>query len=278
MGLSVRERSACHTAPLFLRLALGAVFLWAGFGKIMATALFSPEEAAILANYGVVSPGGALPEFPVEPASWPITAQEEVIRDRTPPPALDEDDPADMAANAASPAGPIGAFGPGDFPTGAEAERLHQITVTLHQGMYPGHNPDGTRRMPLWFDPDATTDFDPWPTYFAWAVAVSEIAAGGFLVLGLLTRLGGLMVFGIMLGAMWLTQIGPALQSGDTALAFLPNYDPFSIEPGEWQALLFQLLCGMSGLAIFLAGSGALALDRLVFGNPFGIDRAAKKP
>ncbi len=258
----MRERLACNTAPIFLRLALGLIFLWAGFGKVMVTQHFEPEDAAILGNYHIVTPGSSAP---VEPVAW--RPQDGVV-DRTPPPALDEDDPADIRYNQQhDPNGPVGEFGAGDFPNGTNALALHNVTLLLHRGIYPGTAEDGTARMPLWFDADATKPFDPWPVYMAWAVAVTEIISGGFLILGLLTRVGGAGILGVMLGAMWLTQIGPAIQSGETLIGFLPKHELFAY---AWKDLFFQLLCAAGGLALFCTGSGSLALDRLVFGDPFG--------
>jgi hypothetical protein len=45
-----------NVAPIFLRLALGLTFLWAGWNKVFNQIEVQGEPAAILANLGVISP------------------------------------------------------------------------------------------------------------------------------------------------------------------------------------------------------------------------------
>jgi len=170
--------------------------------------------------------------------------------------------------------------GPGytadQFPEPVEARSLHAITLLLDRAMHPGVDAQsGEPTIALWFDVDATKDYDPWPTYFAWAVAGTELIAGGFLLLGLLTRLSALGIAGTMAGALWLTTIGPAMQSGQTTLGFLPNHELLNLM--AWQTPLWQFSLLMTSLAMFCMGSGALSIDRLLFGNPFFYRAAPKK-
>ncbi len=96
----------------------------------------------------------------------------------------------------------------------------------------------------------------------AFAVAITEILAGLFLLAGLLSRLSSLGVIAIMLGAIWLSQIGPAMQSGNTYLGFLPDYARFS---HQWKDLFFQLSMLAMAAAVLLTGPGFLSVDAVLF-------------
>src|SRR5262249_35727643 len=63
-----------------------------------------------------------------------------------------------------------------------------------------------------------------WPKMFAIAVFLSELGGGLLVLIGLFTRLGAFLTVGVMIGAMWLTQFGPAIQSGNTRLGFFPAH------------------------------------------------------
>ncbi|MFI4897215.1 MAG: DoxX family protein, partial [Phycisphaerales bacterium JB059] len=102
----------------------------------------------------------------------------------------------------------------------------------------------------------------PWTKILAWAVALTELFAGFFLLIGLITRLSALSLVGVMLGAIWLATLTPAIQSTDPFLGFLPN-EPFL--SFFWKDPFWQLLCLMASLAVFFSGPGALALDRAIF-------------
>ena len=77
-----------------------------------------------------------------------------------------------------------------------------------------------------------------------------------------------------MLGAIWLTTIGPAIQSGNAALGFLPNNDTFDI--AAWTPVFFQFTVLMSALALLFVGPGMLSFDRLLLGGKPGSDAPAK--
>jgi uncharacterized membrane protein YphA (DoxX/SURF4 family) len=106
--------------------------------------------------------------------------------------------------------------------------------------------------------------------WLALGAALTELVGGVLIVLGLLTRLWGLGFIGVMAVAMWLTQIGPALNADRAFLGFLPDlkYD----DPKAWSSeglntFLFQLTTmGCAATALFIGGGG-LSLDRLFFGG-----------
>ena len=69
-----------------------------------------------------------------------------------------------------------------------------------------------------------------------------------------------------MVAAIWLTQIGPAMQSGVTTLGFLPSFPAFDI--AAWQPLLWQFILLCASASLFFAGPGGLSMDRAVSGRP----------
>lgn len=144
-------------------------------------------------------------------------------------------------------------------PTALKARSVYQLVLLMDQRANPPSLPDGSANTPTW--PQALAKA-PWPKTLAWCVALTEVFAGFFLLIGLVTRLSALALSGVMLGAIWLTTISTAIQSGDTFLGFLPN-EPFL--SFFWKDPFWQLLCLMSCLALFFAGPGTLALDRAIF-------------
>lgn len=110
----------------------------------------------------------------------------------------------------------------------------------------------------------------PWPVTLAWAATITEIVAGVFLLIGFITRFSALGVGGVMLGAIWMTELGPAIQAGATMLGFLPAYEVFS--PDAWKTLLWQFALMTMALGVVFSGAGALSLDRVLFGPVGGAE------
>lgn len=111
----------------------------------------------------------------------------------------------------------------------------------------------------------------------AWAAAVTEILAAGMLLAGVLTRFGAVLLVGVMLQAMWLTQIGPALMGNRASLiGFLPAAaDPW--DPSAYKDLLWQLSCLVMAACVFLLGSGPIGLDRALFRTHERLERTEPK-
>jgi len=153
---------------------------------------------------------------------------------------------------------------------GPKVPRLYSIAFMLKSAsapgdFEPGHARAGEKKMPL---VPAFAASGKTPVYLAWAAALTEIFAGGFLLLGFVARLSAIALAGVMLTAMWLTEFGPAIQSGATVWGFLPDRPPFDI--GAWMHLGWQIaLLGCCFAALF-AGAGAMSLDRLLFGGGGG--------
>lgn len=250
---------AVSIAPLFLRLALSVTFIWAGLGKMLADMPVRGERAAVLANMdvGVVQRaalrGGSAPA--------PAPAKEQPKASAKPPtsgpPALL------VLAQTPSASPSAGTFTAADFPNEVRVSRLYGIALMLHDATAPNDSEGKPLRFPLAPTIIAT---GAWPVWLAWAAALTELL-GGFLVLfGLFTRLAALALGGVMLVAIWLTQIGPAMQSGVTTLGFLPPHPPFDV--AAWQTLLWQLSVLCASASLFFAGPGGLSMDRAISGRP----------
>ncbi|MBX9735986.1 MAG: DoxX family protein, partial [Phycisphaerales bacterium] len=107
-----------------------------------------------------------------------------------------------------------------------------------------------------------------WPVNFAWAAALGEFVCGAALLVGLFTRVSAVGILSIMLGAMWLTELGPAIQAGKTFLYLVPSREAgefFSVP--VWQRWFWQVSLICSGIALAMLGPGPLSLDHGVFGS-----------
>jgi uncharacterized membrane protein YphA (DoxX/SURF4 family) len=253
--MRVRHRIGLNLAPLFLRLMLGALFVQAGLAKLMREAEFAPADAAVLANMGAIAaPGAAAPATPAPGAPGAAPS--------TPDPATGAS-PAAPPPAAAAP-GQAVTFTEKDFAGPVKARALHQVALSLWRAAHP-QGTDGAAPAALWPGPLAEGHR---PVWLAWAVTATEAGGGACILIGLLTRFWSVGVAVVMLGAMWLTQIGPAVQAGDTWLGFLPRRDPLDV--AAWQGLWVQLALLMSALALAALGAGRLSLDRLIFGARAG--------
>lgn len=274
-----RDRTGLALAPVFLRLGLAVVFIWAGLGKFMARMDVQGEQAAILANYGVITnPHAPAPAPKAAPETAPETPgtpggdgagqdgsdQGESGGDSGGQAGADAWGAVHLASQQSQPRAPATAA---DFPEPVSVRVWTGVLLTLHEAIHPGLSPeDSSALMALWPDFDKSNPYSPSTRYTALAVALTELVGGILIAVGLLTRLGALGVAGVMVGAMWLTGVGPAVQSGHTVLGFLPDHKPF--DGAAWSMLLQQFMLGCAAIALFFAGPGTLSLDRLLLGGP----------
>lgn len=304
--MSFRDALAIHVAPIPLRLILAITFVWAGLGKVTQEMEVSGESAAILANMGVITPAPAAPRTSpssvpeVIPDLAPAAPSEEVPSSKTsrgtdaatevagsftppvlmalsaqptePPPSVPAAVPASSTADPLPPSPgilvpPPPSYTAADFPEPVKVRMVNGLALMLHKSAFPPAS-GGQPSMELW-PPDLAQG--KWPVGLAWAVALTELIGGIFVFVGFLTRLSALGLVGVMLGAVWLTAVGPAIQSGNAQFGFLPNYPTFDI--AAWKTVMWQLSLVGAALSLALLGSGALALDRLLFG-----DRPSSRP
>ncbi len=306
--MRLRDQVALTLPSFFLRLILGVTFLWAGTGKLVGTSSVVGDDAARLANIGIMpttpplpspapsdssdqAPESGEPDEPSEsgestgPASTEPTAPAEpdkpadldeqaneiieLIEDQlesADKPSLQTDDQPEQTnqpqVRLQSVQYADTVYSASDFPEPMQVKQLYSIALMISKAADPGLTPDSNPIDPIM---PAMLASKPWPKVLAWVVAITELVAGAFLILGFLTRISALGTLGIMLVALWMTQFGPAvIQSNNAFFGFIPfAANPWS--PGAYTHLLWQLaLVAMSG-AVFFLGSGAIGVDRLLF-------------
>lgn len=287
--MAFRTSVALNLAPLCLRFVLAATFLWAGFAKVAyRTTVDQPRDLAKLVEWGVVSPQSASvpgeampnPEAPVvtpppvvaPPVVTPPAEDSTPEADpgvQTPPeePATDEpaaDEPTEDIQPEEGGAMPVSQAGAP--PASADVKRVIELALLIERSANPGVSDEGQPLNPIW--PKALAKGNT-PVVMAWVAAILELVCGAAMLVGFFTRLAALPLAGTMLAAMWLTQIGPAVQQGTALFGFLPP-GPFEMGPGgyAYTALLWQFSLLMSSLAMVFLGAGFLSVDRLLFGGP----------
>ena len=155
-----------------------------------------------------------------------------------------------------------------DFPNPEPVRRVYMLALGVHAAANPPALPAGPSGEPAVAKMrllPAELGQGSRPVYFAFTITAIEIIAGAMLLLGMMSRLWAFALACVMIGAIWMTQIGPAIQSGDTFLGFLPNH-PWG-DPSKWNTFFLQLALLASALAVVFAGSGALAVDNALFGK-----------
>lgn len=226
--MRLREKLALSIAPIILRIMLGVAFLWLGLGRLVDKVPIAGDEAAVLVEMGAMETPPAVSIDPAQPT-------------------------------------PAGAPAPIPEAEPVRARRLYQDAVTIYQAANPRPGDSGDRPPSTW--PRALAGGNA-PVVLAWIGTTVALVGGSMLLIGLLTRLWAVVLMVLMVMIAWLTQMGPAIQSGNTRMGVLP--DRSLLNPADGQELLWQFVLLMSALTLMLAGSGAWALDRAIFGKPGG--------
>lgn len=282
-----RDQVALTLPALLLRLALCLIFLWAGLGKILGETTVTGDDAARLHAMGIrlappapespeATPGPAAPPRPL-PDTQPAEPPTDLVVPDEPPGDGGDAEPAGAArpnagANWVLTQAVTPPMTAADFPGEHRVQRVYGIALLLSRAANPGLTSNSEpipATMPAWVGADR------WPVYFAWAAAGAELLAAAMLFFGVLTRFGALIIVGIMLQAMWLTQIGPAVVGRvDSYLGFIPaTGDPWA--PPTFQTLFFQVACLTMAGAVALLGSGPIGFDRALFRPPERLERTA---
>jgi uncharacterized membrane protein YphA (DoxX/SURF4 family) len=272
---SSRGSSWGGAAPVLIRLALGVTFLWAGLAKVLGTMSVGPESAAALANMGATVPKSpAAPGAPITntPAPSPSASPppDAVPPATTPGPGQDPM-PADKFSTPGDPARPGGSALSGptplDYAAQTPVKQVYGLALAIHGAANPPARADGSVPMATW---PRTLGSGAWPVRLAYAVVIVELVGGAMVLMGLLTRAWAAALAGVMLGAIWLTQMGPAIQSGNTALGLFPAHAAWDMQ--AWMPLLWNFALLMMALALVVGGAGRLAIDNALFGHSSPLD------
>ncbi len=257
-----REKLGLNVAPIALRIMLGVTFVWAGLGKVLVTMPVEGADAALLANLGVIRPAMPASVTPPQPPPTP-PGSTETTPGESPPAGTGGGGLSrvfEPAVRILAVQGTVGPYSASDFQSPVEVRRVHGITLGVARAADPGNGENGAPKRRLL---PGALGRGRWPALLAWAASLAELLGGFFVLLGLFTRLWAIALVWVMGVAMWLSQIGPALQNGTARWGFIPGYDPF--DGAAWATPLWQLALLTSALALALIGPGAAALDRLIF-------------
>lgn len=283
LSMSFRHSMAVNLTPLVLRIALGVVFVWAGYAKVWHKDQVTGDVAVAFAQAGMITADdtAAIPtnasESPDEPL--PETSDADATDDGSVEEGAEEaaeavEEGAEEASEAIEEAA--------EEVAQATEEAVEALDESVSERARFAATLDTTktyevRRLEgLAIPMQAAIDRDQWPTFLsstgamkgmAWAAAITELLCGAMILIGLLTRLSALGLAGVMLGALWMTQIGPAIAAGNAYLGFLP--DPQLDNAAEWtkawKDLLFQFTLLMTAVGVFFAGAGKLSIDGIMF-------------
>jgi len=261
-----RDHIALTLPSFLLRLTLAITFLWAGTAKLAGTTTAHGDNAARLANLGVSfiqesaeDPDSTLPDEPINPLpDSEIDTNPDTELESEPANEEPATDPVTIRNIAFMNSPAVGS----DYPEPVSFRRVYGIALLLDHAVNPNLTDDSQTvpsTMPSWMGTGSM------PVYAAWATAITELACGFLLLLGLLTRLSAISLTIVMLVALWTTNIGPAaLQSSDAILGFIPAVaDPW--DPSSYSVLLWQLALIVMSLSVALLGAGPLSLDRMFF-------------
>lgn len=278
--MGFRTWLAMNVSPIFLRVALAVSFLWAGYSKLAYNDPVSGEDAAILANLGVIdttpprltpAPAEAPSEPPTEadptqpqpspdvldgpasPPSAPETAP--TSKPDTKPESISDNDDANKRFGAMR---VIQASAPGTSRSVEAVPTGEAGTLDPAPPAYTAEDFSDPVKVARLYKitlllHKASHPSDPaqqlWPTplstpraivMLAWAAALTEAVCGAFVLFGFLTRLSALGLASTMAVAMLLTTVGPAAVTGDGFLGLLPS--PRLHEPDGWVAAWSTML------------------------------------
>ena len=261
--MTFRQKLGLRLPPILLRLALATTFIWSGSGKFWGPVTLSPAQEATLS---AIKSGGAPAASPNQTPAAPDADNADQNADQN----------ADENASSTALAPRYQLILVQDTPdtdadqTDADqdqsveksASKYHTvdlIALQIHSQATP--NQDGKRLLP------AFMGRGKWPIRLAYAVGVTELLGGIMLLLGLFTRLWSLGLAGVMVGALWMTAIGPVVVYGETGwpgfLPVLPAIDHFDI--AAWMQWILQLNLLAGALSLACLGAGGLSFDRLFF-------------
>lgn len=254
---------AINISPVFLRVVLGITFIWYALGAMLATVPVQGQAAATLANMGLVDKPAA-PKPPIDAPQTPLPKSDQSLAEPARQTresaigfgwlALAQAETASSSVPAPRPsvAAPTRVYTAEEFSDPVPARRMWMTAMRIHDGAHA----DGTT---IW--PKALAG-GLWPKGLAMLVVGIELLCGFGALVGLLTRTSGFLLGCLMLGAVWLDQIGPAIQSGATTIGFLPAHGVW--DTAAWRPLMWQLALMSMGFALACVGSGVLSVDRLI--------------
>lgn len=234
--MSPSQFAATNILPLLARLVLCLAFLPQGWNNLMRDVEYTAHDAQRLRELGVrgiTDPDPRKADVALGALrGWAI--------------AEPQDPPSGTATSAQPPANPpqpVPATAPQERASErpAQAERLSPLAPLTQRGLYTLTLLADRARLPF-------------PVELAWAVAGVQLVGGACMLLGLFSRVWGLLM-SVILAALFVMTSLPAIKSNGI----------FSLGADQQNLVFAQMGLFVLALGTFLVGPGALSLDRAIF-------------
>jgi uncharacterized membrane protein YphA (DoxX/SURF4 family) len=248
--MSPSQFAATNILPLLARIVLCMAFLPQGWNNLMRDVEYTARDAQRLRELGVRGITDPDPRK-ADVALGAIRGWESFEpQDQMPGAASSKQTAPSGTTGAAAPAAPA------TKPTSQDAGTTGTVPAVERPATSPALSPLAplTQRGLYTLTLLADRARIPFPVEIAWAVAGVQLVGGACVVLGLFSRVWGLLM-SVILAALFVT----------TSLPVIKTQGPFSLGAEQQNMVLAQLGLFVLALGAFLVGPGAMSLDRAIF-------------
>lgn len=233
--MSPSQFAATNILPLLARLVLCLAFLPQGWNNLMRDVEYTAHDAQRLRELGVrgiTDPDPRKADVALGAVrGWAIAEPQDPA-------------PGNATQAQATPAVPSAPVAPQPERTGDRTtpqERLSPLAPLTQRGLYTLTLLADRARLPF-------------PVELAWAVAGVQLVGGACMLLGLFSRVWGLLM-SVILAALFVMTSLPAIKA----------HGVFSLGAEQQNLVFAQLGLFVLALGTFLVGPGAMSLDRAIF-------------
>lgn len=246
--MSPSQFAATNILPFLARVVLCLAFLPQGWNNLMRDVEYTAHDAQRLRELGIRGITDPDPKK-ADVALGAIRGWESPEPDPQQPPASVT--PAAPASTAASAATPVPAApAPAAAAPAVPARAAPAVPASPSASPLAPLTQRGLYTLALLADRARL----PFPAELAWAVAGVQLVGGACILLGLFSRVWGLLMSVILAGLFVMTSL-PAVKAAG----------PFALHAEQQNVALAQLALFVLALGTFLVGPGALSLDRAIF-------------
>jgi len=240
--MSFSHSAAAHVVPLLSRLAIAAVMIPLGWTDLTTTSTFTGDDAGLIDRLELAEPSASVAGRKVawlrqapESTEGAGTNSETSSSSSSEPPAATSEEPtapsAEVSPSAAESTSPTASeVEPAASEGTVTARHLHRWTVLFAEAGVPG------------------------PVPLAWTTALLEVIGGSLLVLGLVTRVWGVLCATLFASLIWILGVPYTA----------PNY-LFGADVAAFESVAAGLGMLVLSLGLALTGGGFLSLDRAIF-------------
>jgi uncharacterized membrane protein YphA (DoxX/SURF4 family) len=248
--MSPSQFAATNILPFLARVVLCLAFLPQGWNNLMRDVEYTAHDAQRLRELGIRGITDPDPKK-ADVALGAIRGWASPEPDPQQPPASVPPAPATPASTAASAATPVPAApAPAAAAPAAPTRAAPAVPASPAASPLAPLTQRGLYTLALLADRARL----PFPAELAWAVAGVQLVGGACILLGLFSRVWGLLMSVILAGLFVMTSL-PAVKAAG----------PFALHAEQQNVALAQLALFVLALGTFLVGPGALSLDRAIF-------------